>query len=181
MSTRGCIARLDRRTPVEFRGVYHHWDSYPSGLGQALFHIRNRDFGRDTETMLKELIDRHPAGWSTVVGTRFAPQSGRGKRLARGSKDGSEDAGAQCYCHGGRHEPGWLVTHGNAAGSGVEYAYAFDGATMLVLASYGREGGKMVGMFGTGDPDAVWSVIATVDLDGPEPDWKAMEMLAVQY
>ena len=167
MSTRGCIARLDRISPLEFRGVYHHWDSYPSGLGRTLFRIRNKDFQKDTEAVLKVLIDQHPAGWSTVVERRFDDMTG--------------DAGPQCFCHGGRHEPGRLVTQGNAAGSGVEYAYAFDGSKMFVLASFCRDGSKMVGMFGAGAPDAVWSVLATVDLDGPEPDWQTMEMLALQY
>jgi hypothetical protein len=181
MSTRGCIARLERKAPMEFTGVYHHWDSYPSGLGQALFQIRNRDFGKDTEAMLRELIDQHPAGWSTVVGRRFDQGTGWGKRPKRGKHAQPGDTSPQCYCHGGRQEPGWLVTQANASGIGVEYVYAFDGSMMLILASYCRDGAKMVGMFGAGDPDAVWSVIATVDMNGPEPDWQALEMTALQH
>jgi len=179
MSTRGCIARLEKMAPLEFRGVYHHWDSYPSGLGQALFQARNQAFGKDTEAMLRALVDQHPAGWSTIVGRTFAHMSGDGDSKARRRRYRGDEP--QCYCHGNRQEPGWLVTQANAAGSGVEYAYAFDGSKMFVLASFRRDGSKMVGMFGTGDPEAGWSVIASVDLDGPEPDWSAMEMMALQY
>jgi hypothetical protein len=166
-------------SPLEFRGVYHHWDSYPSGLGQALFQARNQAFGKDTEGMLGALIDQHPAGWSTIVGRTFGHMSGDGGKKARSRRYRGDEP--QCYCHGGRQEPGWLVTQKNAASSGVEYAYAFDGSKMFVLASFCRDGSKMVGMFGAGDPEAGWSVIAAVDLDGPEPDWSAMEMMALQY
>jgi hypothetical protein len=34
MSTRGCVAI---GTPHEWRGVYNHWDSYPTGLGQEVW------------------------------------------------------------------------------------------------------------------------------------------------
>jgi len=48
---------------------------------------------------------------------------------------------------------------------------------MLVLGSFCPNGSKMLGMFGMGDPDAAWSIIAEVDLDGPEPDWRAMNAI----
>jgi hypothetical protein len=172
MSTRGCIARLQSRNPLEFSGVYHHWDSYPSGLGQALFLLRKMEFGGDTDAMLKALIDEHPAGWSTVVGSTFSKTPGYRARDAAATED---DAAPQCYCHGARHESGWVVTHQNAAGSGIEFAYVFDGATMLVLGSYRADGEKMVGMFGCGDEHATWRVIADVDLDGAAPDWEALD------
>jgi len=34
MSTRGCVAI---GTPCSWRGVYNHWDSYPTGLGQDVW------------------------------------------------------------------------------------------------------------------------------------------------
>jgi len=158
MSTRGCIARLRGRTPLAFKGVYHHWDSYPSGLGQTLFRLRNQGFKGDTAALLKALIDEHPAGWSTVVGSDQP----------------------QCYCHDDRHEAGFAVTHKNAAQSGIEYAYLFRGAQMVIAGSFCGSGNKMIGMFGCGDPDAVWSVIAEINLDGPEPDWKALDQEGVK-
>ena len=172
MSTRGCIARLRRKVPLEFEGVYHHWDSYPSGLGRTLFHLRNADFARDTEAMLRALIDQHPAGWSTVNGATFSktPNAGNNGPQVEGT-----DGTPKCYCHGGRNEQSWSVTQRNAAGSGVEYAYAFAGSIMLVIGSYCSDGEKMIGMFGSGDDEAVWRVIAEIDLDGSEPDWEALD------
>ena len=34
MSTRGCVAI---GSPTHWRGVYNHWDSYPTGLGQSVW------------------------------------------------------------------------------------------------------------------------------------------------
>lgn len=171
MSTRGCIARLQKHDPLEFKGVYHHWDSYPSGLGQALFQMRNKDFNGDTKEMLKVLIDQHPAGWSSVIGKDFRLKPG----FRAHAHDDGREIHPQCYCHGDRNEPSSQVTHKNAAGSGIEYAYLFDGSKMIIAGSFCDNGGKMVGMFGCGDPEAVWSVIAEADLDGPEPGWEALD------
>ena len=162
MSTRGAIARVEGDG---FKGVYHHWDSYPSGLGATLYQIYHDHFKEDLEAMLKVLIDEHPAGWSTINGGDFAQTPGFL------NEHGDNDR-PQCYCHGDRKEEGSEVTHLNAAGIGVEYVYAFDGHTMLVLSSYTEEGKKMIGMFGMGDPKARWRIMARVDLDGPEPDWE---------
>ena len=178
MSTRGCIARLQKRDPLEFKGVYHHWDSYPSGLGQKLFHIRNQEFKGDTAAMLKVLIDQHPAGWSTIVGADFDLRPGfQGHQKADGKAMVMESR-PQCYCHGDRHETSSMVTERNAAASGIEYAYLFDGSKMFIAGSFCGNGRKMVGMFGLGDAEAVWSVIAEVYLDGPEPDWETLDQVS---
>lgn len=73
MSTRSVIAR---KTQTGFTGVYHHWDGYPSGLGAMLFELRNGHFKRDTQAMLRYLIDEHPAGWSTIINADFSLPSG---------------------------------------------------------------------------------------------------------
>ena len=171
MSTRGCIARLKGRDPPVFKGVYHHWDSYPSGLGRALYRLRNGRFRMNTDAMVREIIDQHPAGWSTIVGCSFDQTPGFSRT--------EPDDRPQCYCHGERNESGWKVTDTNAAGSGVEYVYAFEGSRMLVLGSFIEDGTKMVGFFGAGDETAVWVVIAEVNLDRPEPDWEALDELSV--
>jgi len=53
MSTRGCVAI---GTPSKWRGVYNHWDSYPTVLGREIWqHLRSllnngktlQDFGRE--------------------------------------------------------------------------------------------------------------------------------------
>ena len=73
---------------------------------------------------------------------------------------------------------GELITHEDAAECGCEYAYVFNGADMEIYASMDRTGNKMVGMFGFGDPESDWRLVCTVSLDGPEPDWEAINEMA---
>lgn len=152
MSTRGCIARITG--PSTFAGRYHHWDSYPEGLGKTLYEMYNADFKNKLKDMLKYLIDEHPAGWSTLNGP----------------------GGHSCYCHGSRNEEAApQLTEQDASDVGVEYVYAFNPETniMLILSSHLKEGGaKMIGMFGSGakGKDVDWRIIGRVDLNGPVPD-----------
>lgn len=218
MSTRGVIARKDGDG---FTGRYHHWDSYPSGLGRTLYQWAHQ---MPRDRMLHLLLDEHPAGWSTIVGTDpsltpgFVDVSDPNRRCRicgmavwehyrqYYGKDGRPplperfvhvpkttylltdhtpeqevfptDKRPICYCHGDRHESqDDILTHQNAASGGCEYAYVFDdsGRTMTILSSFHTDGYKMIGMFGMGDPKAVWRQIAVVDLDGPEPDWKDLD------
>jgi len=88
----------------------------------------------------------------------------------------------QCYCHGERHEEAWEITEKNASSSGIEWVYAFNEEKneMHILASYydpnGKFAGKkMIGMFGFGDPNAVWKTVVVVDLNGDEPDWERIK------
>jgi hypothetical protein len=121
----------------------------------------------NTEAMTHELIDQHPAGWSTIVECSFDRTPGFSMKAPAGKP--------RCYCHGERKETAWRVTEENAAASGVEYAYAIDGSRMTILGSYIEDGTKMVGLFGCGDALAKWAVIAEVNLNGPEPDWEALD------
>ncbi len=192
MATRGAIARLTHALPLHWAGRYHHWDSYPTGLGRELWNIFQGHFERDLDRMLGVLIDEHPAGWSTILGADFNLQSGWSNSLGDSKpEEESPEMGVSpsCYCHGDRSEEEWLVTDGNASGSGVEWAYVFtsvfahNGAmdseerlcTMFVLSSYFDSGEKMIGMFGMGDPKAHWRIAAVVDLQGAEPDWECIE------
>ena len=217
MSTRGVIARTNSDG---FTGRYHHWDSYPEGLGATLYAWAQH---MPLDRMLHLLLDEHPAGWSTIVGTdpalppgyvdsmdperrcvvcgmkgwehyrQYYGRDGRPplpERFAHIPKDVylltnhspeyerfPTDSRPQCYCHGDRKESeDWVLTERNAAGSGCEYAYVFDEATrvMHILASYCKDGHKMIGMFSMGDSEAVWRLVTTVDLDCPEPDWQSL-------
>lgn len=73
MGTRGVIARPDGEG---FKGRYHHWDSYPEGLGKTLFERRKDTFAGDTDAMLAFLIDQHSAGWSTINGADLSKSTG---------------------------------------------------------------------------------------------------------
>lgn len=165
MSTRGAIVRLTNCEGTQFEGRYHHWDSYPESLGKTLWGLYHGHFKKDLARMLQVLIDEHPAGWSTINNKDFT--------LEPGYADAGNEPAPICYCHGQRHEEEWLVTHKDASGSGCEYVYGFDeGPVLVVLSSYWVDGTKMIGAFGMGDPDALWSEIARIPLQGPEPDWE---------
>ncbi|MEK9135779.1 MAG: hypothetical protein AAB393_01545, partial [Bacteroidota bacterium] len=128
----------------------------------SLFRLRNEKFKGDTAAMLDVLIDQHPAGWSTLFGTDFDLKPGFRHNPHLGERNPEIDSCPQCYCHGDRHEPGHTVTHKNAAMGGMEYAYLFQGSKMLVAASFLEDEERMIGMFGVGDPGAIWAVIAAV-------------------
>jgi hypothetical protein len=168
MSTRGCIARL--QGDLNFKGVYHHWDSYPTALGKTLWELYHGFFKQDLELMLKTLIDNHPAGWSTINDKDFNLKAGFIEHSHGDSKQ------PECYCHGDRHEEAQEVTDKNASGMGCEYAYVFNSHNrMAICSSYTMITGKtekMIGFFGMGDPDAKWRPIAVIDLNGEEPDWE---------
>ena len=154
MSTRSCIAR---RKGDGFEGVYHHWDGYPTGLGATLWGLAQE---KDSGLLLEELINKHPAGWSTING-------------------GLE--GAECYCHS-RNEPDQIVTQEDDLG--MEWAYVFDkeANTMAVLERIRSNGNHAIGMFGTlgedpetGKRDDAWTIRWVGRVDGPEPNWEELE------
>lgn len=177
MSTRGAIARLRSVTPLAFSGVYHHWDAYPTGLGKTLWELFHGHFKKNAPLLLETLIDRHPAGWSSILHADFKREPGFCNPLTCQCQNEEDEAVApSCYCHGDRQEEAWEVTERNASGSGCEWAYAFTvDERMLVLSSYTRSGQKMIGMFGCGDEQAIWRTVATLDLFGAEPDWSQLE------
>lgn len=172
MGTRSVIARA---MGDGFRGRYHHWDGYPTGLGKQLWELYHGHFGRNLAQMLKVLIDDHPAGWSTIVHKDFGLSPGYINLVLDGQHP--EAKRPQCYCHGERHEVVNEFTERDAAVAGCEWAYAFDGELriMNVLASLHEDGTKMVGWFGMGDPKSLWSLAGRVELEGPEPDWGIIE------
>jgi hypothetical protein len=179
MSTRGCIARVVNEKKGSFKGRYHHFDSYESGLGKSLFELRNGHFKGDTNAMLKVLIDEH-TGWSTICGTDFTKKIGYIEKYPSPTdKKAYEeyDKYPKCYCHGDRKEKGDLLTQKHASAYGCEYVYAFtkDGKRMLILSSYCEDGQKMIGMFGCGDPKATWKAIGEIDLDNPKAMDKYLE------
>ena len=134
-------------------------------------------FNRDLERMLKELIDDHPAGWSTINNADFSlvPSYIEISKKSEGSFT-DEAKGPESYCHGDRSEGALVVTEKNAADIGCEWVYAFNNkAEMILLGSYNDDGRKMIGMFGMGNPDAKWRIKAVIDLNGSEPNWENIE------
>ena len=136
MSTRGVIARLvPSEDGIKFVGRFHHWDSYPDGLGQSLWAAyRHPFFNRDLQAMLAYLIDQHPAGWSTINGATLGMPAGYDVAQYE-APDGRPDFskpiphGPQCHCHGSdltRVDGELIVSHENASDIGCEWAYVFE-------------------------------------------------------
>lgn len=170
MSTRGAICFGTRD---DFRGRYHHWDSYPSGLGASLYYAYHSVFDKDIKRMEEYLIDDHPAGWSSI------------NDISKDTVPGFNGPGAQCYCHGGRNEEGTDPLTKDNVGEGIEYWYIIDGTTVRIyIERYFQgefQGQKVLGMFGMGpkdigtDDDVILELFAEFDLNDPEPDWAEME------
>lgn len=145
MSTRGIITRAGEHEG-QFAGVYMHWDNYPTHRGPQLWRMLHEQFKSNVEKFLEYVIDKHPAGWSTL-----SPSNETGK--------------PECYCHPKRKrdaEPGFLYTHETfAQGSdgGAEWLYVFD-------AKYNRLYIRDLNHKEDLEP---------IDLAGPEPDWLKLE------
>src|SRR5690348_186483 len=105
MSTRGIIAR---KTATGFEGNYHHWDSYPAGLGATLYHLYNGHFQNDLKRMMHVLIDEHRGGWSTIIDCDWSMTPGFVEKPKGLSWDEYGELPTnrrpQCYCHGDRAE-----------------------------------------------------------------------------
>jgi hypothetical protein len=121
MSTSGAIFRKNIDGSLE--GRYHHFDSYPEGLGKALHGIYKSEFSQNLSEMMKILIDEHPAGWSTICKS-------------------SSMKTAICYCHMMSKEPGSaaFVSVSDAFDCSAEYCYIIDPAkkTMEIVDYYGK-------------------------------------------
>lgn len=73
MSTRSVIAE-----PYGdgFRGRYHHFDGYPSGVGHELWDLYHGHFAGDVDEMVCYLVTDEPQGWSNIIGADFSLPKG---------------------------------------------------------------------------------------------------------
>ena len=165
-----CRQFVDEELTV-IKGRYHHWDGYPSGLGKALWDVYHDHFNRDIDGMLKLLLEDHPAGWSTIVNKDFSLEPGF-------DGDHTKPSHPECYCHGDRNEGPHELTHEDASGCGVEWAYVFDRQRrqMKVTRPIDDDGEPGYGIAGYGPEGLKFHVVAVVDLDadGSEPDWEKL-------
>lgn len=186
MATRGAIGRPTPNGGWE--AVYHHYDSYPMGLGRMLWNLYHGHFAGDIEAMRSVLIDQHRAGWSTINDTDFNLDPGfkaignpAGDRMIW--NDDMElvpnpiyENNPRCYCHGDRSEPMVpLMVCGCAVGEEgsceplhIEWAYVLTEQGMEVYTSAKTERGRFlhVPIF-----EARWG--------GIEPDWETIEKTEV--
>ena len=161
MSTRGVIMRASNPVPW---GRYHHFDSYPMGLGATLWRLYHEQFGQNLTRMLKTLIDDHPAGWSTLVGRSFdfPPGFWQSPRRAGDPDKDLYEASPICYCHGDRAEDEEVILWPDLPESWIDYAYVFDVDAVEMW---------IFGVRYHNDP----ILLAQIPLHDPEPDWQAIQ------
>ena len=143
MGTRAVIARSTGFGT--YKGVYHHWDGYPSGLGAELFRLAtSKKYKGKLEKLTEYVLDKHSAGWSSLMPL-------------------SETKKPECFCHPKRRRaadktPNWF-TEENIIGSDIEYVYVIDEVNnfMHVIDVHGEMATNVV------------------KFDAPEPDWKIVQ------
>jgi hypothetical protein len=165
MSTRSAIARWN---DGKWIGVYVHSDGYPTWRGKELWRLLHEGAGGDVEKLLTFLIDTHPNGWSSlgeelVAETWNFPNRGPGcvyyDRQDDEPMPQSWDGGNELF---------------------LEWVWGFDAdARQLHVLCSRRAPGTTIE---TGTDGRTWETpnyehaeVAVLDLDGPEPDWHAIE------
>lgn len=178
MGTRGVIARAKGDG---WEGRYHHWDSYPTGLGKRLQEVYQQI---GLARMKKLLIDEHPVGWSTILACDITKQPGYREPSVKHPGEPQREEytdfnrywddhaaweakqGPQCYCHGDRHETEELLITDQSDDAGTEWAYVL-AEKAPVMTVYKRRYG----------PER-WSYVGQVHLDTPDFPWERMEQVA---
>lgn len=170
MSTRGCIAI---GTPKAWRGLYNHWDSYPTGLGAALWeHLQNKNL-KDFANKLLKFDD-----WECYVRDGICEWCGKHSTQPRcisgelismkynGLLKPYEYPDPECKKH--MHESyddisESYITHKNADSLFIEWVYVIDPQR--------QEFHILFGNFHRGCHE----LINTYKLDSKEPDWKSIK------
>ncbi|NTX17273.1 hypothetical protein HUA76_41540 [Myxococcus sp. CA056] len=105
MSTPGAIAVYTSGSGVPehvserpWRGVYQHWDGYPSGLGQHLMARVQRAQG-DMQSVVRQLIDEAPWGWSHCMPGPDAPEGDRISEENAGPRVAPDETGMVAYVY----------------------------------------------------------------------------------
>ena len=176
MSIYGVIAR---RTATGFVGRLHQNVGNPHILGRALFRLRNGHFEGDTASMLRVLIDEHPAGWSDITNKDFALAPGfisPRPYLSWEQYLTLPDARQpQCYCHGERSDPPVTFTEAHTP-MDATFLYVIDEVSHTMDIYLYRWPPFSLP---TGEPER--RLIGSVALDGPEPSWRRYRSERIFY
>jgi len=151
MSTRSIIGYNE--SARKWKGVYHHWDGYPSALGVTLLELAKE---KGTDFIRKEIVEAHPAGWSTINRDwsqkplpldRDSNCSKEEKKPPEYYKPENEDWRSEFFTE--KDEPG-------TAGSEYLYLITKKDTIAVYTCKYvtgKHKGQRMIGMFGMGAPD----------------------------
>jgi hypothetical protein len=177
MSTPGIISRSTGEGT--FTGRYHHWDSYPHGLGVALVELYRGHFKRDLERMLHMLLDEHKS-WSTIVHKDFTLKPGYTNIAPRPEGMSIEEfqnqplnRRPQCHCHGARREEGFITDE--KTDCCAEWAYVFE----VIPGHDGQPEQKLLHVLfpeRTPSGENAWKEAGRIDLDSAdEIPWTVIE------
>jgi len=72
MATRGCVGV--KTGNLEWRGIYNHWDSYPTGLGKDVWDYLHSD-GVDLDQFCKEILEY--TDWREFLNKGVCPYCGK--------------------------------------------------------------------------------------------------------
>jgi len=154
MSTRSVVASGDVK---KWEGVYAHLDGYPTARGPILWKLLKES--PSAGVFVRDNIYAHAGGWSSF--------------------------GKQCYCH----DPQFLArdgfnsmlqTNDSCDPLFIEWAYIVDAEAgkLHILECYDT-GKKFKKDYGNGKVHMAQKyahrLVESVDLDGPEPNWDAIE------
>jgi hypothetical protein len=133
MGTRSVIAIPDAEHG--WRGRYSHWDGSPSGVGEALRQIVNRD---GYTTAVRTLTEEH-YGWSSVHPDHFATTEQLGVGYTDGRFASVPGYGVAYTTAQGQSSPDdWITPDGDDWGT--EWAYLLGEGGMAVFErTYGEE------------------------------------------
>ena len=172
MSTRSIIGYYTDEEKKAWKGVYHHWDGYPTGVGVTLLKLgRERGFA----FIKKRIVDDTPQGWSTInKDWDLEPVNMRELENFMDNKAPE---------HYAPDEGDMVFTEKSSPGeSGMEYLYLISEKGIDIYeAFYHSEGEHMVGMFGMGAPDigegegCVWRYMGSVAWEDTEQYIDALE------
>lgn len=183
MGTRGIIAKVEGDG---WKGRYHHWDSYPEGLGKTLHEARDKYFDGNVQALIKKLIDDEPVGWSSINGFDLSKPPQWGEERQREEENGPQSYSARGEKpHTGLDSTGvWITSDGDDGGTEWCYVLSERGITVLErrFGSPENDQGHGVGMFGFGASDTTsggyWHYCAFVPWD-VETDGVPWEEIAV--
>jgi len=154
MATRGIIAIQNK---TGFKGGYHHWDSYPTGLGEYLFDTFQQEGWAIVERGTQHTWSSLSSDECHCCGTM---SDGRTEKFR--AADDKTDCGAE-YAYAFQHES-WTDNSGEKHDTHYMHIYGK------------QSGGKQViEMFGMTTPNSEWALIASIDLNGSKPDFKKIE------
>ena len=164
MSTRAAIGVWESRIRGQWRGTYHHWDGYPSGLERALWKLHHDIYNGLLPAMVEMLIDAHPEGWSTIVGADWTQ---RPTWIHDTSEYYQTGKPLPPLCYQARGEAPMPLNQ--TSDVGCEWAYVFDleQNSMSILVDVGRKVGD--------EWEVYWLEKASLPMLGSEPDWTIFE------